>query len=197
MLKRYDSTQSSWIDTNSIKRYDTTQQSWVDVNSVKKYDTTEQAWVEMAYKYLRLDIYNDTGESRCYDVENGLGAYFSMDSYPNADLNPYFQFVIDGIDFPAGTTVKFNLEDTRESITAYVAMYGDNGRLYSNYFNSSDSPNVEITVPNYDNTRLDELVIVVKPGTTYSYDTIICSGYLKNIEIGGMKFKFPDISINE
>lgn len=197
MLKRYDSTQSSWVDTTTIKRYDTTQQAWVDVNSVKKYDTTEQAWVEMAYKYIQLDHYDNTENPICYDVENGLGAYFSMVSYPNASLNPRFQFVIEGIDFPAGTKVKFELEGTSNSLSAFVAMHDGTSSLYSHTFNSSDTPNVEIVVPNYVNTRLNRVTLVVKPGTTYSGSTVYCSGYLRNIEIGGVKFKFPDISINE
>lgn len=196
MIKRYDATQQSWIDAATTKRYDTTQRAWVDVNSVKRYDTTEQAWVEMAYKYLRLESYSAPNEDVCYDVDGGLGVRVALKSYSSGQGNGYFYFMIDDIDFPAGTKVKFDLESGSNAIMATVEMYSETvpPTTFFNYsYNSSDRPNVEIT----SSYRLKRVTIMLKPGTRQVGMDIWCSGYLRNIEIGGMKFKFPDISINE
>ncbi len=52
MLKRYDTSQSSWVDASSVKRYDNTLGAWLDASSVKKYDTTTQAWAEQLAYYV-------------------------------------------------------------------------------------------------------------------------------------------------
>lgn len=195
MLKRYDSTQASWIDTNSIKRYDTTQQSWVDVNSVKKYDTTQQAWVEMAYKYISADSirsYFPEG-SECHDTDDGLGIWVALRSYATLDNNAWLEFTIDNLNFPAGTKVKFTIEHSNgNNIRAGVHMYSEVGRFYAkNDFLSNQDVEIEAS------SNLVSITFGLYPGLSYSYQDTYCSGYLRNIEIGGMKFKFPDISINE
>lgn len=65
MFKKYDTTQSSWVDVTKVRRYDKTQSSWVDAQSAKRYDTTQSSWIETMKKYMVLSVtsnfYNNSG----------------------------------------------------------------------------------------------------------------------------------------
>ena len=102
-MKRYDTSQASWVDVDTIKRYDATQQSWVDVDTLKRYDSAKQSWVEAEGGFIKFKL----GSKQTYNVlaatvgDNGLSMSVKFGAY----YKDYITFVADGLNIPGGSTV--------------------------------------------------------------------------------------------
>lgn len=183
-MKRYDTSTASWIDANTVKRYDTSTKSWIDVDSGKRYDSSTKSWVETVYKFATLYQVVSGKGGTTYDItENGKCVSASIDREPGSDR---VEFVITGVKFPIGTTLKAEFSNMSDvSITfsptneyGFIGTFSvyDNGTLTTTMSKSHNNPGQYIT----------EISITFSALGNYYY----ANGTLRNLEIGGVKFKF-------
>ena len=191
MLSRYDTAQSSWVDTSTMKRYDTSQKAWVDIGSAKVYDTSQQAWVEKLYKYLTVTGYtNGSGNARCTVTENERRASIYMGHQGDA-----IRFVISNPKVKAeGTKLKFTFENTYGKPRLEVECRTEGYAYYWSPIYYSTTEVEFVQNGSLGNALIGEIAFTIKceqHDGLYSYSSCV----LKDIELGGVKYKFPQVTM--
>ena len=181
-----------------MKRYDTTQQSWIDADSIKRYDTTEQSWVEAEGCYIKFKLNgkqtNNVREASVND--NGLSLSVKFGPY----YTDYIHFTADGLNVPAGAVtlnyfctnaqkadakIYIYLEGYRNGKSYYMTQYTPNSG--SDWTLSFDTPTdygaicrIDIRFQRIDDEWQENEPLVVT---------------VSNVVVGNKKFKFPIITL--